>query len=124
MRTGIAPADSAAAKRRESERERERERHEARERERVPTTPTTGREGIKGATGGGGMHGVGVGKEEFAAECREGRGGEGGAVEVHGIVMCPATWGRGDDAAARREFGEGEVYPKEWVRVPNHFVES
>jgi hypothetical protein len=42
--------------------------------------------------------------------------------ESKSVVICPATWGRGDDPVAGRELGEGEIYPRGWVRVPNHFV--
>jgi len=51
-------------------------------------------------------------------------GREGGSEQDVGVVICPATWGRGDDPAAGRQLGEGDVYPEEWVRLPNHFVES
>lgn len=50
-------------------------------------------------------------------------GPAGGVNASAGTVVCPATWGRGDDPIAGRELGEGQVYPPDWVRVPNHFVE-
>lgn len=40
------------------------------------------------------------------------------------VVVCPATWGRGDDPAEARKLGEGEIYPETWVRLPNHFVDT
>jgi hypothetical protein len=43
--------------------------------------------------------------------------------EPESVVVCPAIWGRGDDPVAGRALGEGEVYPPEWVRVANGFVD-
>jgi hypothetical protein len=56
-----------------------------------------------------------------AAAGADGSAGE--RVRETEVVVCPATWGRGDDPAAGRKLGEGDVYPDEWVRLPNHFVE-
>ena len=68
------------------------------------------RRGVAGAAGGGEL--VGSAARGAASPFGDGRAGT-------SLVVCPATWGRGDDAG---RFGEGEIYPPEWLRVRNTFV--
>ena len=79
-----------------------------------------------GGEGGGEGGGGGGGDTSPAARSRleEWRRGKGmmGQWISGSVVVCPATWGRGDDPVEGRKYGEGEIYPEEWVRLSNHFV--
>jgi len=97
-----------------------------RRRRSAPRRAQTPREGGEGA-----MDAAQDGSQMMRESARESErrreremGREGGSEQDVGVVICPATWGRGDDPAAGRQLGEGDVYPEEWVRLPNHFVES